>query len=59
MFVALAVFAAIAAVHGHALVIALVFLASFFPDRRVLAADGIIGSNGSAGSIWGCSSPPS
>jgi hypothetical protein len=31
MFVVLAVFAGIAAVHGHALVIALVFLASFFP----------------------------
>jgi hypothetical protein len=31
VFVALAVFAGIAAVHGHALVIALLFLASFFP----------------------------
>ena len=31
MFVALAVFAAIASVYGHATVIALVFLASFFP----------------------------
>jgi hypothetical protein len=31
MFLVLAVFAAIAAVHGHATVIALVFLASFFP----------------------------
>jgi hypothetical protein len=31
MFVVLAVFAAIAAVHGHAAVIALVFVASFFP----------------------------
>ena len=31
LLVALAVFAAIAAVHGHALVIALLFLASFFP----------------------------
>lgn len=31
MFLALAVFAAIASVHGHATVIALVFLASFFP----------------------------
>ena len=30
-FVALAVFAGIAAVHGHAMVIALIFLASFFP----------------------------
>jgi hypothetical protein len=31
LLVALAVFAAIAAVYGHALVIALLFLASFFP----------------------------
>jgi ABC-type glycerol-3-phosphate transport system permease component len=31
LLVALAVFAAIAAVHGHPLVIALLFLASFFP----------------------------
>jgi hypothetical protein len=31
VFVVLAVFAGIAAVHGHALVIALLFLASFFP----------------------------
>jgi hypothetical protein len=31
MFLILAVFAAIAAVHGHATVIALAFLASFFP----------------------------
>lgn len=30
-FVVLAVFAGVAAVHGHAVVIALVFLASFFP----------------------------
>jgi hypothetical protein len=30
-FVVLAVFAGVAAVHGHALVIALAFLASFFP----------------------------
>jgi hypothetical protein len=30
-FVILAVFAGVAAVHGHAWVIALVFLASFFP----------------------------
>ena len=31
MFLVLAAFAAIASVHGHALVIALLFLASFFP----------------------------
>jgi hypothetical protein len=31
LLVALAVFAGIAAVHGHALVMALLFLASFFP----------------------------
>ena len=31
LLIALAVFAAIAAVHGHPLVIALLFLASFFP----------------------------
>jgi hypothetical protein len=31
LFVVLALFAGIAAVHGHAVVIALVFLASFFP----------------------------
>jgi hypothetical protein len=31
MFLVLAVFGAIASVHGHAVVIALVFLASFFP----------------------------
>jgi L-cystine uptake protein TcyP (sodium:dicarboxylate symporter family) len=31
VFVVLAVFAGIAAVHGHATVIALIFLASFFP----------------------------
>lgn len=31
MFVVLAVFAGIAAVHGHAAVIALAFVASFFP----------------------------
>jgi hypothetical protein len=31
VFVAFAVFAGIAAVHGHALVIALLFVASFFP----------------------------
>jgi hypothetical protein len=31
LLVALAVFAGVAAVHGHALVLALLFLASFFP----------------------------